>query len=103
MNIKGVGTVHFCSTKCLIKQQNSLAGKGSSVWVTVYPTGDTDFAEGLYYVIGSDIMGPMGPDAMPFRKKADATVFIKQHGGEIKTFAELKPSLFGGMMQHMKH
>jgi nitrous oxide reductase accessory protein NosL len=101
MNGKGIETIHFCSTKCLIQKKATLTGKGRSAWVTVYPDGDTEFAEGLYYVIGSDVMGPMGPDALPFRKRHDAVEFTTSHGGEIKTYQELKPSLFGEMMHHM--
>lgn len=101
--VQGEGRLHFCSTKCLIKQKDSFAGKKSSAWVTVYPDGDTDFAEGLYYVIGSDVMGPMGPEPLPFRKKQDAAEFTKQHGGTITTYTQLNPSLFSGKMHHKMH
>lgn len=100
IQLKGKKTLHFCSTKCLVKQKDTLANSSGSMWVTVYPDGDTEFAEGLYYVVGSDIMGPMGPDAMPFRKKQDALECIKEHGGTVLPFKELNSGLFGGMGQH---
>ncbi|MDA3970139.1 MAG: nitrous oxide reductase accessory protein NosL [Desulfobulbaceae bacterium] len=103
VQVQGEGTLHFCSTKCLIKQKDSFAGKNSSAWVTVYPSGDIDFAEGLYYVIGSDVMGPMGSEALPFRKKQDGAEFIKKHGGTITTYTQLNPSMFNGKMHHKMH
>jgi nitrous oxide reductase accessory protein NosL len=32
-----------------------------------------------YYVLGSDIYGPMGRELIPFEKEADAKEFIKDH------------------------
>ncbi len=103
MSSKATGRQHFCSSKCLIKYKATLDEKPSSVWVTVYPDGDTEFAKGLYYVVNSDVMGPMGPEALPFRKRLDASTFIKEHGGTIYTYEQLNPSLFGGTMHHKMH
>ena len=35
-----------------------------------------------YYVIGSDIYGPMGKELIPFADKADAEQFMKDHQGK---------------------
>lgn len=41
-----------------------------------------------FYVIGSDIYGPMGRELIPFQKEADARVFMKDHKG--KTLLKFK-------------
>jgi copper chaperone NosL len=35
-----------------------------------------------YYVIGSDVFGPMGKELIPFEKQADAKEFLKDHKGK---------------------
>jgi nitrous oxide reductase accessory protein NosL len=35
-----------------------------------------------YYVLGSDIYGPMGREFIPFEKEADAKEFMKDHHGK---------------------
>jgi len=35
-----------------------------------------------YYVLGSDIYGPMGRELIPFEKEADAKEFLKDHKGK---------------------
>jgi nitrous oxide reductase accessory protein NosL len=34
-----------------------------------------------FYVTGSDVYGPMGRELIPFKKEADAAVFMKDHKG----------------------
>jgi len=34
-----------------------------------------------FYVIGSDIYGPMGKELIPFEKETEAREFLKDHGG----------------------
>jgi copper chaperone NosL len=34
-----------------------------------------------FYVLGSDVYGPMGKELIPFEKEADARGFLKDHGG----------------------
>lgn len=38
-------------------------------------------AKQAYFVIGSDIYGPMGKELIPFEKYDDANVFMKDHKG----------------------
>jgi nitrous oxide reductase accessory protein NosL len=35
-----------------------------------------------FYVIGSDVFGPMGRELVPFAREADAREFMKDHGGD---------------------
>lgn len=95
-------TQHFCSTRCLVnyqadpKQYSKRPPMAKAVWVTVYPDGDYDYADGLYYVVGSKVLGPMGMEALPFRKKVDAHSFAKKEGGKVMRFNEVKPAMLTG-------
>jgi nitrous oxide reductase accessory protein NosL len=36
----------------------------------------------VWYVLGSDVFGPMGRELIPFAQEADATEFMKDHSGK---------------------
>ena len=42
-----------------------------------------------YYVVGSDVYGPMGMELIPFLKEADASAFKKDHKGKILRFGDV--------------
>lgn len=47
-------------------------------------------AKRAYYVIGSDVLGPMGNELIPFKYKKDAKTFLKDHKGKkILRFKEI--------------
>ena len=47
-----------------------------------------------FYVIGSDVYGPMGHELIPFETRAAAESFSKDHHGrEILTFEDITPAL----------
>jgi copper chaperone NosL len=61
-----------------------------SIFVTNYY--NLTLIDGLpaYYVLGSDIYGPMGRELIPFEKEADAKEFMKDHQGKsILRFKEI--------------
>jgi len=61
-----------------------------SIYVTNYY--HLTMIDGLsaYYVLGSDIYGPMGRELIPFEKEADAKEFMKDHKGKsILRFKEI--------------
>ena len=99
------GTMHFCSAKCLItyidnpKEYRNPPPTPLAIWVTVYPDGDIEYAKGLYYVVGSKVMGPMGPEPLPFRLKLEAEKFAADKGGKVMRLHEVK----AGMMSHGHH
>ena len=46
-----------------------------------------------FYVIGSDVRGPMGKELVPFAKKSDADGFLKDHHGQkVLRFDEITPA-----------
>ncbi len=56
-----------------------------------------------YYVIGSDVYGPMGKEFIPFAKRAAAENFLKDHKGEkILVFQEITDDLVQSLRSKMK-
>ena len=55
----------------------------SKILVTDYYTQKTIDARKSYFVIGSDISGPMGYELIPFQSKNDAEIFKKDHYGKL--------------------
>ena len=52
------------------------------IFVTDYYSMALVDARAAFYVIGSDIYGPMGRELIPFTKEMDAEVFMKDHAGK---------------------
>ncbi|WP_258064223.1 nitrous oxide reductase accessory protein NosL [Campylobacter hyointestinalis] len=51
-------------------------------------------AKAAFYVIGSDVYGPMGNELIPFETKNEAITFAKDHNGKmIVTFKEIDEKL----------
>ena len=47
-----------------------------------------------FYVVGSDVFGPMGRELVPFSSSTDADAFLKDHGGNrILQFKEISPEV----------
>ena len=52
--------------------------------------------EGLkaYYVLGSNVYGPMGKELMPFKVESEAKDFMKDHGGKyLYRFNDITPAM----------
>ncbi|MFC2968562.1 nitrous oxide reductase accessory protein NosL [Acidimangrovimonas pyrenivorans] len=50
------------------------------------------------YVLGSDVLGPMGHELVPLMNDADAADFIKDHAGKkLVHFAEVTPKMLAGL------
>lgn len=61
---------------------------------------DQEWLDGrkAWYVIGSDVIGPMGHELIPLRSKAAAENFLKDHNGkEILPFAAITAELVEGL------
>ena len=51
-----------------------------------------------HYVIGSDVLGPMGRELIPFAKDAEAREFLKDHKGkQLLRFGEVTADLVKGL------
>jgi nitrous oxide reductase accessory protein NosL len=66
----------------------------AAVWVTdYYSLTWTDGAK-AFYVRGSDVLGPMGRELIPFAKEEEAKGFMKDHKGQAPLrFAEITPQV----------
>lgn len=53
----------------------------AEIWVRNYYTLDYIDGRKAYYVIGSDVLGPMGDELIPFATSAEAENFKKDHTG----------------------
>ncbi len=53
----------------------------AAIGVTDYYSLDTIDAHSAWYVIGSDVLGPMGHELIPLASQADATEFMRDHHG----------------------
>ena len=55
-------------------------------------------AKEAFYVVGSDIYGPMGHELIPFASKEAAESFLKDHHGKnILTFSAITPGLIDSL------
>lgn len=53
-----------------------------------------------YYVVGSDVLGPMGRELIPFEREQDAREFMKDHrGGKILRFNDVTPAVIRSLDQ----
>jgi len=69
-----------------------------SVYVADYYSLGTIDAAKAYYVLGSDVYGPMGNELIPFEKEAEARVFMKDHKGKsLLRFQDITYAMVKGM------
>ena len=65
-----------------------------NIWVKDYYTLSFIDARKAFYVIGSDVLGPMGKELIAFSSAADAKAFLKDHGGKkVLQFKEITPEV----------
>lgn len=55
----------------------------AAVFVTDYYKTETMDARKAFFVSGSDVMGPMGPELIAIDNEADARTFLDDHGGNL--------------------
>ncbi len=95
--------VWFCSTRCMfiatLKPQ-SIFKNPSEIKVMDYYDNKMIDAKSAFYVTGSDVPGPMGPDLIPHKDKEAAEAFMKEHKGkEIVSFDKVDMNLIKGLMK----
>ena len=85
--------------KYLQNQKKYAPSKGGeaaieSMYVTDYYSLSPVAARSAWYVQGSDVLGPMGKELIPFAKEVDAREFKKDHkGNRIFRFNEVTPAV----------
>ena len=74
------------------------AGDVQAVYVTDYYELSPIDGREAFYVIGSDVYGPMGRELIPFKKEADARGFMKDHKGKtLLGFKEVTAGVLKGL------
>ena len=75
----------------------ALAGINAMGVTDYYATGRIDAGQ-AYYVIGSDVLGPMGHELVPHDTQAEAKEFMTDHSGKrIVRFAEVTQAMLLGL------
>ena len=68
----------------------------SAIFVMEYYDMNLMDARKAYFVIGSDVYGPMGHELIPFASREDAKTFMKDHKGkQVLVFEEVTPNVIG--------
>ncbi len=64
------------------------------IYVTDYYSLEPINGMEAFYVMGSDVLGPMGRELIPFLKEEDAKEFMRDHGGKrILRFEQVTPQV----------
>lgn len=70
----------------------------AALYVTSYYDLNPTDGRNAWYVIGSDVYGPMGKELIPFGKEQDAKEFMKDHSGEtLLHFGDITPEMIKGL------
>jgi copper chaperone NosL len=92
----------FCAVKCLMAfyfEPSTYSGKekaspGKTLYAKDYYSQHWHDMKKMFFVPGSDVLGPMGKDLVPFSNLEHAKTFLKDHNGsKIFTFDEITPDL----------
>ena len=82
-------TFYFCGTGCMIRSWmhpeiflNVSKGELKKCVVQDYFSGEQADGLNVYWVAGSDVVGPMGPALVPFLNEQQVEVFKNRHGGK---------------------
>ena len=92
----------FCGAKCMfkyylnVKKYNPGKNKNDVTVISVkdYYSATSIDALKAFFVIWSDVYGPMGHEPIPFEKDVDAKKFLQEHKGKkILRFNDINPNL----------
>ncbi|MEM9071538.1 MAG: nitrous oxide reductase accessory protein NosL [Myxococcota bacterium] len=79
--LSGLGDTRFDSPKCLLRWRAEQGREGG--WVTEYYSSERREIERILFVVGSDVISPMGDDLVPVENRVQADVFVRDHGGRV--------------------
>lgn len=88
--------------KCLFDLPRYAKGKAQGDVAAIFVTSYYDLrpieARSAWYVIGSDIFGPMGKELIPFPKESEAREFLKDHKGRaVLRFGDVTGAVVGSL------
>jgi nitrous oxide reductase accessory protein NosL len=70
--------------------------EAGDVWLHDQVSGRYIFGRNAYYVVGSKMLGPMGPEAVAFDLKSEAVDFTKANSGQVLKFDKVTPAAIKG-------
>lgn len=86
---RGAEPLTFDTPKCLFRYGHQ-RGDVDGAWVTEYYSQERRSARTLFYVLGSDLEGPMGRDLVPVAGRDEAERFRRDHhGARVLAFDEV--------------
>jgi copper chaperone NosL len=92
----------YDSPKCMFSQLRTTATRATEVWVSEYYSHAARPASSMSYVLGSDVLGPMGADVVPIEDRSRAERFLADHhGNRILAFDEVTREIAEGLFRHM--
>jgi len=72
----------FCCPRCMFSQLRGPRGAGCrACWVTEYYDQKRTPIDEVFFVAGSNVIGPMGKSLVPIRGRVAAERFLKDHQG----------------------
>ena len=82
----------FDTPRCLLRWLRTPAARGAAgPWVTEYYSQRRAPAAFVFYVTGSDVSGPMGPELVPVGTRPSAERFMNEHRGTaVRDFDQLE-------------
>jgi nitrous oxide reductase accessory protein NosL len=89
IELKNGKTFYFCGSGCMIRSwmhPDIFLGVTKTELkrsvVQDYFTGDQVSGESVFWVAGSDVIGPMGPALVPLKNEKGLEVFKRRHGAK---------------------
>jgi nitrous oxide reductase accessory protein NosL len=90
IQLSDLTTFYFCSSGCMLRAWlhpdiflASSKGELKSTVVREYFTGAQVDGKAVSWVVGSDVVGPMGPAFVPVKGKQALEIFKRRHGGKV--------------------
>jgi copper chaperone NosL len=106
IEFKDLAATQFCGPKCMFKYcldtrkgDTSASTKAmTAIFVKDYYSKVSIDALQAFYVVWSDIYGPMGHEPIPFGRETDAKRFLKEHKGKkLLRFKDISLSLINSL------
>jgi len=89
----------FDTPKCLFRRHHE-RGAVSEPWVIEYYSQARRPARDLFFVIGTDLEGPMGRDLVPVAGREAADRLLREHHGErVLSFDEVTPPVAASLFR----
>lgn len=97
------GELRFDTPKCLFRYHHQRGGVRDA-WVIEYYTQERRPARELFYVLGSDVQGPMGRDLVPIAGRDAADRFSRDHHGtRVLSFDEVTAAVIDELFRPRAH